>query len=349
MKRLLAIVLLLIASPACAQSRLPDALGQAMCRITNGNSAGSGTLIGKDERSGLVVSCFHLFAEGVFQVGIHFPNGENFAGNVIATDRVNDLSAIIIAAPKAEPVAVPDYKPVKGEPLWSAGFGSDRILAVNYGPVVKYTDRGDNSWRGFKISGMARPGDSGGPIFNDKGELAGVLWGAGDGEVAGTGNQLVNTMLLQCADGSCAPRRPTYWRPAQPEQRPPRIVEPPMKPVPPKPNPPATAGAQGPQGPAGPAGPQGPPGEDADSESLKAEIAVLRLEINNMRQQATDALPGLATKADVENAIKGLKPITAEIWSDGKLVGRRQVPLGGTLPLERYLIGGKPPNTMRSK
>ena len=33
---------------------------------------------------------------------------------------------------------------------------------------------------------MAREGDSGGPIFNERGELAGVLFGSGGGATAGS-------------------------------------------------------------------------------------------------------------------------------------------------------------------
>ena len=37
-----------------------------------------------------------------------------------------------------------------------------------------------------ELSVAARQGDSGGPIFNSQGELAGVLWGAGWGTTSGS-------------------------------------------------------------------------------------------------------------------------------------------------------------------
>ena len=69
--------------------------------------------------------------------------------------------------------------------LESCGYGPDGRLACNTGLFLGYrrsseTPDGPDDW--FEISGHARPGDSGGGIFNARGRLVGVLWGT-NGEV----------------------------------------------------------------------------------------------------------------------------------------------------------------------
>ena len=72
-----------------------------------------------------------------------------------------------------------------GDRLESCGYGPDNKLAVNDGRFLGYkrsekTPNGPDDW--IEISGHARPGDSGGPIFNSRGRVVGVLWGT-NGEV----------------------------------------------------------------------------------------------------------------------------------------------------------------------
>jgi hypothetical protein len=75
-----------------------------------------------------------------------------------------------------------------GERLESAGYGPDGQLAVNSGLFQGYrrtmqTPNGPDDW--MVISGHARGGDSGGPIFNSNGKVVGVLWGTDGAEVVG--------------------------------------------------------------------------------------------------------------------------------------------------------------------
>jgi hypothetical protein len=68
----------------------------------------------------------------------------------------------------------------KGDVLYAAGYGdpSNRFQVIR-GRFLRYATSGQGSgaWDWMAISGMARQGDSGGPIFNEAGELVGVLWG----------------------------------------------------------------------------------------------------------------------------------------------------------------------------
>ena len=72
----------------------------------------------------------------------------------------------------------------EGNRLESCGYGPDGRLACNTGLFLSYrrstqAQNGPDDW--MEISGHARGGDSGGPIFNQNGCVVGVLWGT-DGE-----------------------------------------------------------------------------------------------------------------------------------------------------------------------
>ena len=73
-----------------------------------------------------------------------------------------------------------DAKQTEGDRLESCGYGPDGKLACNSGLFLGYrrssvAPHGPDDW--MVISGHARGGDSGGPIFNHRGRIVGVLWG----------------------------------------------------------------------------------------------------------------------------------------------------------------------------
>ena len=117
----------------------------------------------------------------------------------------------------------------EGSRLESCGYGPDGKLAVNSGLFLGYkrstqTPNGPDDW--FEISGHARPGDSGGGVFNKRGRLVGVLWGT-NGEVvvgvqAGRLHLLLDSALPQQVEQKAfvqmqfVERNPTPPKPAQP-------------------------------------------------------------------------------------------------------------------------------------
>ena len=78
--------------------------------------------------------------------------------------------------------------PKPGDPLTSCGFGGDGQLKINHGRFRRYAcsvhDSSRTDW--MILSGTARAGDSGGPVFNSRGELVGVLWGTDGHDVVAT-------------------------------------------------------------------------------------------------------------------------------------------------------------------
>jgi len=77
----------------------------------------------------------------------------------------------------------------EGDRLESCGYGADGKLAANSGLFRGYRrstavgDSGPDDW--LILSGHARQGDSGGPIFNADGHVVGILWGTDGEEVVG--------------------------------------------------------------------------------------------------------------------------------------------------------------------
>jgi S1-C subfamily serine protease len=80
-----------------------------------------------------------------------------------------------------------DATPGQGARLESCGLGPDGRLAVNSGILLGYrgpSQNGAADW--IDISGRARQGDSGGPCFDAKGQVVGVLWGTDNRTVTAT-------------------------------------------------------------------------------------------------------------------------------------------------------------------
>ena len=158
-------------------------------------SYGSGTLVAVNEKHGLVITNWHVVNEAVGPVIVTFPDGFRSTGTVQKVNRDWDLAAIAIWRPNVEPVTVSTASPQPGEVLTIAGYGAGNYRAVS-GRCTQYVAPGQNlPFEMVELAASARQGDSGGPIFNSRGELAGVLFGAGGGRTAGSYCGRVNWFL----------------------------------------------------------------------------------------------------------------------------------------------------------
>lgn len=166
----------------------------AIAMIDNrGFGGGSGTLVASD----LILTCDHLFRDDrsrqsqIGRVSVTFANGEGSEGEVIAQDPIWDLALLRLRHPprSAHPVSISQTLPRPGDAIVSCGFGGRGAVWENFGQVKGYGQdkhRSTSSTDTLIVSGTARSGDSGGPMFNAEGELCGVLWGASPHEVVGT-------------------------------------------------------------------------------------------------------------------------------------------------------------------
>ncbi|HEY2892860.1 MAG TPA: trypsin-like peptidase domain-containing protein, partial [Pirellulales bacterium] len=76
--------------------------------------------------------------------------------------------------------------PRPGDVLTIAGYGSGQYRAAS-GRCTQYVAPGTKfPFEMVEVAVSARQGDSGGPIFNEQGQLAGVLFGEGHGRTSGS-------------------------------------------------------------------------------------------------------------------------------------------------------------------
>jgi hypothetical protein len=137
-------------------------------------------------------------------------------------DRDWDLAALSIKRPGVAPVEVSENAPQPGEPLTIAGYGSGNYRAVA-GRCTQYVAPGTRMpFEMVELAASARQGESGGPILNRHGELAGVLFGEGGGRTAGSYCGRVKWFLASLVDRP-EPRIPSA--PSQPEFREPITTE----------------------------------------------------------------------------------------------------------------------------
>jgi S1-C subfamily serine protease len=177
----------------------------AIFRILNGDgreySIGTGTLVARTEHFGIVLTCAHIFDEKVDDVTVIAPDGVQYGAEVCAIEKANDLSLLWIARPNVRPVPVARRLPSMGDPLTTIGYGSDGTLLPNHGRVVAFAMLDPNAASDVvEITGVARQGDSGGPMLDRAGQVVGVIIGTDGKSVDAMGCEKASKLLAAQAD-----------------------------------------------------------------------------------------------------------------------------------------------------
>lgn len=172
---------------ATAQAvRAHPSVVRVMATEKRGVSFGSGALVAVNRRYGLVLTNWHVIRDSDGFVLVTFPDGFRSPANIVGVDRDWDLAALAIWRPQAPPVAIAETAPQLGEWLAIAGYGRGSYRMA-YGQCTQYLSPGGRlPFEMVEVGTPAREGDSGGPIFNHRGELAGVLFGTGMGRTMGS-------------------------------------------------------------------------------------------------------------------------------------------------------------------
>ena len=213
------------AGPTCRPALAPHAATAphaAVVRIVNAlpggtTCYGSGTLVGKEGARGLVVTCGHLFRQGAGTVTVAFPGGRQSSAAVLAVDPTWDLAALEIGEPLVAPAVIAEDSPRPGEALQSCGFGPDGRYLCNQGRALGYVRTAASpGHETLELSGAAREGDSGGPVFNSRGELVAVVWGTDGRSVEGTYCGRIRKFLAGLL-GRGGPPRPQEPSPSGPQ------------------------------------------------------------------------------------------------------------------------------------
>jgi hypothetical protein len=189
---IVAVCLILTAVKAFAE---PNA---ASCRVLNRlahfNNVGSGTLVDitDDQSEGLVLTCAHLFTEGVGQIVVEFPQGKSHGAKLVAIDRGADLAALAISKPEGLRSSV-KFEVEKNQVVRACGFGPSGVYECASGPVVGEVS--DAEQVSVLIGDAVRSGDSGGGVFDSEGNLVAVVWGEAGGVTYASGGAPLRQFL----------------------------------------------------------------------------------------------------------------------------------------------------------
>lgn len=169
---------------------------------------GSGVYVAEAGELGIVLTNWHVVSGGSGLMEVRFPTFQS-TGMVILADEVWDLAAIVVRKPPFLPVPISLEVPQIGDELWVAGYGHNSGLdefQLSSGPVLNYSSL-DYHWyptvkeplpgETLMVGTAVRFGDSGGPILNRSGEVAGILSGSDGNLTIGTFCLRVQAFLTQ--------------------------------------------------------------------------------------------------------------------------------------------------------
>lgn len=160
---------------------------------------GSGTLVDARDQFGLVVTNWHVVRDGTGDIEVIFPDGFRSKARALKVDRDWDLAALVIWRPPTHPVPIAAAAPQAGDQLTICGYGQGQYRTATGRCTQYYAPKLELPQHMVELDVEARQGDSGGPIFNDRGELAGVLFGAGGGTTLGSFGGRVDSFLATLA------------------------------------------------------------------------------------------------------------------------------------------------------
>lgn len=193
--RLLAIFILSVIAAAATAGGPRPAVGRVSVKAGRDTAYGTGVLVASHKTHGVVITNWHVIRAPRDSVSVSWHDGTISPGVVVAADQVWDLAAVRVDGAPATPVRLAGAAPRIGERLTIAGYGSGEYLE-QAGPVVDYLAPVEvNDFSLVNVKAAARHGDSGGPMFNERGELAGVLFGVHEGETIGPCCTKVATFL----------------------------------------------------------------------------------------------------------------------------------------------------------
>lgn len=194
------------ASPVTPASTPHPAVVRIIVKERDGESMGSGSLIDIRDSFGLVITNWHVIRDAAGDITVVFPDGFKSAARIVKADRDWDLAALSIWRPPVKPLPIATVAPQPGDTLSIAGYGATGDYRHVAGRCTQYQAPSEkHPFEIVELSAEARQGDSGGPIFNERGELAGVLFGSSDGTTSGSYagriQEFLGTLIGEGGDG----------------------------------------------------------------------------------------------------------------------------------------------------
>jgi putative serine protease PepD len=198
--------------------RAADSVAYITARGMQGSATGTGFVVDAD---GLIVTNEHV-VDGASDIAVKLGDGQSHKATVVGQDKSTDIALLRIdtGGGKLTPLKLADSSKVQiGDATFAIGnpFGLEDTLTTG---VISATQRQITAPDGFSISGVLQtdaalnPGNSGGPLLNDQGEVIGVnsqiessSSGNGSSEGANTGvgfaipSNTVRKVIAQLQEG----------------------------------------------------------------------------------------------------------------------------------------------------
>lgn len=177
---------------------------------------GTGVYVAEYGPWGIVITNWHVVVMADKSIDVCFPSGK-YSGRVILRDEKWDLAAILIPKPEGiKPIPISLTVPYFNDRLWVGGYGPTSGLdnfELREGVLLKYVslelpkelktshdgvlDTSGALYETEMINVGVRSGDSGGPVFNEYGELTGCLWGSDHKSSMGTNGPRIILFVMQ--------------------------------------------------------------------------------------------------------------------------------------------------------
>jgi TPR repeat protein len=136
-------------------------------------TTGTGFFVSDD---GYLLTCYHVVQDAA-RIAVRTKAG-TFVANIVKVDRANDVALLKVAG-KFRPLPVGSSRAVKlGESVFTIGFPNIELQGfapkLTKGEISSLTGVQDDP-REFQISVAVQPGNSGGPLVNQYGNVVGIV------------------------------------------------------------------------------------------------------------------------------------------------------------------------------
>jgi S1-C subfamily serine protease len=159
----------LTGAKAAHSMKIADAVGSVVLILSNGGH-GSGFLASTD---GYVMTAEHVVGSDKY-VKIRWSDGLEGLGEVVRTDKRRDVAIVKTDARGRQPLAFRREAPQPGDTVFAIGAPIDTTLQSTVTRGVASANRIMDGFSFIQSDVTISPGNSGGPLLDEKGEVLGI-------------------------------------------------------------------------------------------------------------------------------------------------------------------------------
>jgi S1-C subfamily serine protease len=175
--------IVLAGAEAAKPMPIPDAIGSVVL-ILSGGGHGSGFLVSSD---GYVLTAEHVVGSDKY-LKIRWSDGLEGVGEVVRTDKRRDVALVKVDPRGRPPLAMRRVAPQPGDTVFAIGAPLDAQLQSTVTRGVASANRILDGFAFIQSDVTVNPGNSGGPLLDEKGQVLGVTdWAVRERAGGGTG------------------------------------------------------------------------------------------------------------------------------------------------------------------